>query len=205
MDPDRFSPNDRTDISSDEIGEPEVLVRRSDEDIALFDSQRIVEALVREANIDADLAAQIGIEVREFIQKLGFRTLSSSLIRGLVDAKLLELGLEDAHRSHTRLGVPFYDVDRVMHSSFRETSSQPYGPEGTSLMLAESIKREYAILNVFSEQIANAHLVGDIHIHGIGAVDRPHSLTSAVDYVKQFGITLPEGLQARARRAASKS
>lgn len=193
MDPDRFSPNDRTDISPDEIGEPEVLVRRSDEDIALFDSQRIVEALVREANLDPDLAAQIGIEVREFIQKLGFRTLSSSLIRGLVDAKLLELGLEDAHRSHTRLGVPFYDVDRVMHSSFRETSSQPYGPEGTSLMLAESIKREYAILNVFSEQIANAHLVGDIHIHGIGAVDRPHSLTSAVDYVKQFGITLPEG------------
>ncbi len=170
-----------------------MLVRRSDEDIALFDTQRIIEALIREANIDADLAAQIGVEVREFIQKLGFRTLSSSLIRGLVDAKLLELGLEDAHRSHTRLGVPFYDVDRMIHSSLRETSSQPYGPEGTSLLLAESIKREYAILNVFSEQIANAHLVGDIHIHGIGAIDRPHSLISAVDYVKQFGITLPQG------------
>lgn len=203
MDPDQFSPNDRADITSDEVGEPEVLVRRSDEDIALFDSQRIVEALVREANIDADLAAQIGLEVREFIQKLGFRTLSSSLIRGLVDAKLLELGLEDAHRSHTRLGVPFYDVDRIIHSSFRESISQPYGPEGSSLMLAESIKREYAILSVFSEQIANAHLVGDIHIHGIGAVDRPHSLTSAIDYVKQFGITLPQGFASSrpARRA----
>ncbi|HJQ70183.1 MAG TPA: anaerobic ribonucleoside-triphosphate reductase [Blastocatellia bacterium] len=193
MEPDQFPPNDQANISPDEGGEPEVLVRRSDEDIALFDTQRIIEALVREASIDADLAAQIGVEVREFIQKLGFRTLSSSLIRGLVDAKLLELGLEDAHRSHTRLGVPFYDVDRVIHSSLRETSSQPYGPEGTSLLLAESIKREYAILNVFSEQIANAHLVGDIHIHGIGAIDRPHSLISAVDYVKQFGITLPQG------------
>jgi anaerobic ribonucleoside-triphosphate reductase len=193
MEPDQFPPNDQADISPDEGGEPEVLVRRSDEDIALFDTQRIIEALVREANIDADLAAQIGMEVREFIQKLGFRTLSSSLIRGLVDAKLLELGLEDAHRSHTRLGVPFYDVDRVIHSALRETSSQPYGPEGTSLLLAEAIKREYAILNVFSEQIANAHLVGDIHIHGIGAIDRPHSLISAIDYVKQFGITLPQG------------
>ena len=193
MEPDQFPPNEQADISPDEGGEPEVLVRRSDEDIALFDTQRIIEALVREANIDADLAAQIGMEVREFIQKLGFRTLSSSLIRGLVDAKLLELGLEDAHRSHTRLGVPFYDVDRVIHSALRETSSQPYGPEGTSLLLAESIKREYAILNVFSEQIANAHLVGDIHIHGIGAIDRPHSLISAIDYVKQFGITLPQG------------
>jgi ribonucleoside-triphosphate reductase (formate) len=193
MEPDQIFPDNVTDSSSDENGEPEVLVRRSDEDIALFDSQRIVEALVREANLDADLAAQIGLEVREFIQKLGFRTLSSSLIRGLVDAKLLELGLEEAHRSHTRLGVPFYDVDRIIHSSFRETASQPYGPEGTSLILAEAIKREYAIQSVFSEQIANAHLVGDIHIHSIGAVDRPFSLISALDYVKQFGITLPRG------------
>ena len=120
-----------------------------------------------------------------------------------VDAKLLELGLEDAHRSHTRLGVPFYDVDRIIHSSVSESGSQPYGPEGTSLLLAESIKREYAVLNVFSEQIANAHLVGDIHIHGIGAIDRPHSLISAVDYVKQFGMTLPQGFASSrpARRA----
>jgi ribonucleoside-triphosphate reductase len=204
MDPDRLSPNDRQTISPDEIsGEPEVLVRRSDEDVALFDSQRIADALVREASLDPDLAYQISLEIREMIQKLGFRALSSSLIRGLVDAKLLELGLEDSYRSHTRLGVPFFDVDRVMHSSFRETSAQPYGPEGTSLMLAESIKREYAILSVFSDQIAQAHLVGDIHIHGIGSVDRPHSLTSAVDYVKEFGITLPEGFASSrpARRA----
>ena len=204
MEPDRFPPNDRSDISPDDAsGEPEVLVRRSDEDIALFDSQRIADALVREAGIDADLALQISLEVREMIQKLGFRTLSSSLIRGLVDAKLLELGLEDAYRSHTRLGVPCYDVDRIIHSSFRESSAQPYGPEGTSLILAESIKREYAINNVFSEQISHAHLVGDIHIHGIGEVDRPHSLTSAVDYVKQYGITLPEGFASSrpARRA----
>src|SRR4029078_4419382 len=147
MEPDPFAPDDTPEITPDEFGEPEVLVRRSDEDIALFDSRRIVEALVREANLDADLAAHIGHEVREFIQKLGFRSLSSSLIRGLVDAKLLELGLEDAHRIHTRLGVPLYDVDRIIHSAFRDTASQPCGPEGTSIILAEAIKREYAILN----------------------------------------------------------
>jgi hypothetical protein len=90
--PDNITPEDS------EAGEPEVLVRRSDEDMALFDSQQIVEALVREASLDRDLASDISSEVRGFIQRLGLRTLSSSLIRGLVDAKLLELGLEDAHR-----------------------------------------------------------------------------------------------------------
>ncbi|HLG16038.1 MAG TPA: anaerobic ribonucleoside-triphosphate reductase [Blastocatellia bacterium] len=191
MEPEPVLPdNGRT---SDDLGEPEALVRRSDEDIAQFDERRIVDTLIREANVDEYLAVQIGIEVRQFIQKLGFRTLSSTLIRGLVDARLLELGLESAYRAHARLGVPIYDVERTMRSSFRESVPQPFGPEGTSVILAESIKREYAILSVFSEQVANAHLVGDIHIHSIGAVDRPYSIISGVDYVKQFGIALPRG------------
>lgn len=175
-----------------ETGEPVILVRRSDEDVVPFDSQRIVDALVREASIDQELAYRISSEVRGFVQKIGFRALSSSLIRGLVDAKLLELGLEDAHRSHTRLGVPFYDVDRIMYNPVRD-SALPCGPDGTSLILAEAIKREYSILRVFSEPVANAHLAGDIHIHRIGAIDRPHSITSSVDYVKRFGVALPEG------------
>jgi ribonucleoside-triphosphate reductase len=191
MDPDHQISEDSEGSSREELGEPESMVRRSDEDLAHFDAQRIVETLVREASVEEYVAVQIGSEVRELIQKLGFRALSSTLIRGLVDARLLEMGLESAYRAHTRLGVPLYDVERMIHSRFREAIPQPYGPEGTSAVLAEAIKREYAILNVFSEQIANAHLVGDIHIHSIGAIDRPHSLMSSVDYVKRFGIVLP--------------
>lgn len=203
MEPDNFHGDSQDPLPTEDHGDVEMLVRRSDEDVALFDSQRIADALVREANLDSDLAVHISLEVKQFIQKLGFRALSSSLIRGLVDAKLLELGLEDAHRAHTRLGVPLYDVDRIIHSSFRDAASHPYGPEGTSMVLAEAIKREYAILNVFSEQTANAHAVGDIHIHDIGAVDRPHTLISTVDYLKKFGIALPRGFASSrpARRA----
>jgi anaerobic ribonucleoside-triphosphate reductase len=182
-----------TDPAQDEAAEIEVLVRGSDEDIAQFNAGRIVEALVKEASLDRDFAIQISAEVGEFIQKLGLRTLSSTLIRGLVDTRLLELGLENAYRAHTRLGVPFYDVHRAIQGSVAEGSSRHSGPEGTSLMLAEAIKREYAIQSVFSEPIANAHLVGDIHIHEIGAIDRPYSIISSVDYIKQFGICLPQG------------
>ena len=101
----------------------DVLVRRSGEDLAHFDSGVIVEALVREANLDRELATQISVEVRRFIQKLGFRALNSSLIRGLVDAKLLELGLEEAHIHHTRLGVPLFDADRMIRNEFSGSGS----------------------------------------------------------------------------------
>jgi ribonucleoside-triphosphate reductase len=192
MDP--LPPNgSATDPAQDEAAEIEVLVRGSDEDIAQYNAGRIAEALIKEASLDREFAVQISTEVGEFIQKLGLRTLSSTLIRGLVDTRLLELGLENAYRAHTRLGVPFYDVHRAIQGSLPEGSSRHSGPEGTSLLLAEAIKREYAIQSVFSEQIANAHLVGDIHIHEIGAIDRPYSIVSSVDYIKQFGICLPQG------------
>lgn len=197
MDPERLPPQD-SGIAAGESVELELLVRRSDEDVTLFDSHRIVETLVREAQLDSERAHQISVEIKGFIERVGLRTLSSSLIRGLVDAKLLEYGLEDAYRAHARLGVPLYDVDRLMHTPRREDVTQPHGPEGTSLMLAEAIKREYAVQSVLSEPVANAHLVGDIHIQDLGAVDRPFSLTSSIDYVKQNGIALPQGFASAA-------
>lgn len=181
-----------------EAVELELLVRRSDEDVALFDANRIVETLVREAAIDRERARQIGHEVKDFIERVGLRTLSSSLIRGLVDAKLLEYGLEDAYRMHARLGVPLYDVDHLLHHARRTDAAQPHGPEGTSLALAEAVKREYAMQAVLSEPVANAHLVGDIHIHDLGAIDRPHGLTTSIDFVKQHGIALPQGFASAA-------
>lgn len=179
---------------------PELYVRRSDEQVVRFDPQRIVEALVREAQVDAEKATRISQEVTEAIARAGIRTLSSSLIRELVNVKLLEHGLEAAHQAHSRLGVPLYDADRIIRQSAREVSAPPQGPEGTSLLLAEAIKREYAIREVFSEAVAEAHLQGVIHIQDLGAVDRPYALTSSLDYLKRQGILLPGGF-ARARPA----
>jgi ribonucleoside-triphosphate reductase len=146
------------------LTEAELFVRRSDEDVARFDPQRITEALVRETRVSPELAHQISLEVKEQIWRSGIQALTSSLIRGLVDAKLLEYGLAAAHRAHSRLGVPLYDVDRIIQAAPRETAAAPHGPEGTSLALAEAIKREYAMLAVFSDTVANAHLSGNLHI-----------------------------------------
>ncbi len=188
--------NTPPDNDSSNLTEAELFVRRSDEDVALFDPQRIAEALVRETNLSAELAGQISLEVKEQIQRSGIRALTSSLIRGLVDARLIEYGLTAAHRAHSRLGVPLYDVDQVIQSASAESlkeSVAALGPEGTSLALAEAIKREYAILAVFSETVASAHLSGDLHIENLGEVDRPTTMIGSVDFIKRFGTVLPGG------------
>lgn len=172
--------------------ESELLVRQSDEDYARFDPQRITDALIRETGLDPGMAQQIAGEVKQQIERSGIRALTAPLIRGLVEAKLIEHGLMQEYRAHSRLGVPVYDVDRIIQSVPSE-SAILHGPEGTSLALAEAIKREYAILNVFSDAVGKAHLDGDFHIENMGEVDRPTTMIGTIDFIKRHGIKLPGG------------
>jgi anaerobic ribonucleoside-triphosphate reductase len=173
------------------LTETDLLFRRADEELVGFDAQQIAESLVREAHLTPEIAQQISIEVRDQVLRAGIRGLNSTLIRGMVDSKLIEYGLIAALRAHTRLGVPAFDVDRVIQSA-TETAT-PHGPEGTSLALAEAIKREYAMISVFSENVVEAHLAGDLHLENLGEVDRPTSMTGSVDFIKRQGIKLPGG------------
>jgi ribonucleoside-triphosphate reductase len=180
---------DKVNIS---LTETELFVRQSDENVARFDPQRITDALIRETKLSPEIANQIAGEVKEQIERSGIRALTAPLIRGLVDAKLLEYGLMDEYRAHSRLGVPVYDVERIIQS-VPSDSAVVHGPEGTSLTLAEAIKREYAMLYVFSDEVANAHLEGDLHIENLGEVDRPTTMIGTIDFIKRHGIRLPGG------------
>ncbi len=104
------------------LTESELFVRQSDENVELFDPQRITDALVRETNLASETAHKIAIEVKEQIRVSGIRALTAPLIRGLVDAKLLEHGLMNEYWLHSRLGVPIYDVDRIIQSVSGETA-----------------------------------------------------------------------------------
>jgi anaerobic ribonucleoside-triphosphate reductase len=171
-----------------------LFVRSSDESMADWDRQRIVDALVRETYVDLDTAREIAREVEELVTTSKIRMVTAPLIRELVDAKLIERGLEQARRMHTRLGMPLYDVDQLILHPNKENANVPHGPEATNLTLAERIKKEYALLSVFSGDIADAHMRGDLHLHDLGFVDRPYCSGQSLEFIKRFGLSLPNSI-----------
>lgn len=171
-----------------------LFVRTSEEALEGWDRQKIVDALLRETYIDHDTAEEISREVEEAIRRSGISTITAPLIRELVNARLVERGLEKARRQHTRLGMPLYDVEQLIVHPNRENANVPHGPEATNLTLAETIKKEYALLAVFSQEVADAHMRGDIHIHDLGFVDRPYCSGQSLEYIKKFGLNLPNAI-----------
>ncbi len=171
-----------------------LFVRTSSEDMRGWDRHKIVEALLRETFIDEDTAQSISREVEDVIRRSGIAVVTAPLIRELVDAKLIERGLEEARRMHTRLGVPLYDVEQLILHPNKENANVPHGPEATNLTLAERIKKEYALLSVFSQEVADAHMRGDVHLHDLGFMDRPYCSGQSLEYLKRFGLNLPNSL-----------
>lgn len=171
-----------------------LFVRTSEESMHGWDRQRIVDALLRETYVDIDTAREIAREVEELILSSKIKMITAPLIRELVDTKLIERGLEQARKMHTRLGMPLYDVDQLILHPNKENANVPHGPEATNLTLAERIKKEYALLSVFSEEIADAHMRGDIHLHDLGFIDRPYCSGQSLEYIKRFGLSLPNSI-----------
>src|SRR5512139_529840 len=83
-----------------------LFVRTSDEAMLGWDRQRIVDALMRETYVDFDTAKEIAREVEDLIATSKIKSITAPLIRELVDTKLVEKGLEQARKMHTRLGMP---------------------------------------------------------------------------------------------------
>ena len=90
--------------SAPETTDITLFVRTSGEEITRWNRQRIVEALIREALLDEPTAATISQEVERQIVASGISLLTTALIRELVDAKLIERGLEQARRLHAQIG-----------------------------------------------------------------------------------------------------
>ena len=181
-------------VDQSETTDLTLFIRTSGEEIAPWNRQRIVDALLREADIDYLLAAEISRDVEKQIVASGIGLLTTSLVRELVNAKLIERGLEKERRLHGRLGFPLYDVRQLILHQNKENANTPHSPEGTNLLFAEGIKKEFSLYDVFSIDVGEAHTTGDLHIHGLGYIDRPYSCCQSLEYLKLFGLKLPHAI-----------
>jgi len=171
-----------------------LFVRTSDEEIKKWDKSKIYDALMRETDIGEDAASIVSREVEKMVSKMDLEYISAPLIRELTNAKLFEYGLESIRKQHTRLGVPIHDAREIIMSPNKENANVPHGPEATNLTLAENIKKEFALLEVFTPDIADAHMSGLVHLHDLGMIDRPYCSGQSIEYVKKFGLNLPNAL-----------
>ena len=135
-------------------------VRTSRQTIEEFNSHKIIQSLVREANLPLEQAHKITEEVENKIYKFQTSYLTSSLIRETVNSVLIEHGHEEYRNRLARLGLPSSDIVELLSSE----EALRNGIEGVMSKTAGSVFSEYLVFNTMPKDIADMHLAGEINI-----------------------------------------
>ena len=156
-----------------------------------WDASRIRDALIIEAGTDPATAEGIALEVEDDLLKYGRSNVTTSIIREMVNVKLFQRGLGAKLADHSRIGLPVHDLETMMFNKNKENSNTSHNPESINLSIAEMVLKEYALTKVFTKDVADAHLSGDIHLHDLGMVNRPYCSGQSVAYTARYGLNIP--------------
>jgi DNA-binding transcriptional ArsR family regulator len=139
-----------------------MMVRRSNQIVEPFDKSKIAEALVREGRLSPKLAGEIASMAERKLLDLKIEYLSAPLIRELVNAILLDMGLEKYRHRLTRIGMPLHDAETLFKKSL-ESGDWMFLAQETS----GAIMREYLLLGFLPRSISDMHLSGKIDIYPV--------------------------------------
>jgi len=156
-----------------------------------WDKSRIVEALEKEAYLDPSTARKVATAVEEKVLVSGLERISTSLIRELVDNELFERRLTGRLERQKVLGMPRFDLVNLIYSKSQENSNiSQNNPEAINLTIAEAVLKQFALGEIFSREVAEAHLTGRVHLHDLGYPTRVYCSSHSLEYLKKYGLDL---------------
>ena len=164
-------------------------VTSSKEELNDWDREFIVKALMRETGISEWQAREIAEEVEKKLFASELKQVSTSLIRELVNNELILRGFSEQLKTQKILGMPVYNLKQVIFSKSNENANIRYNnPEFINLEIAENTLKQFALENVFSKEVARAHLTGALHLHDLGYVTRVYCSAHSPEFIKKFGL-----------------
>lgn len=166
-----------------------MLVRTSRFALEEFDANKIATSLTREAKMPADLAQKVAKEAEKQLLKSRTKYLTAPLVREVVNAILIEKGLEEHRHKLTRLGLPVHEVAALVEAKSKASE----GSASICETAGKTVLQEYALLSIFPRDIADAHLSGALHIHGLGSwILKPTEVFHDLRFFFQKGLDLEQ-------------
>lgn len=169
-----------------------LIASESNEMESPWDRLRIVKQLENEGGLERELAIHVAKRVENDVLDLynrGTRSLHTDDIRSLVDLELRQLGLEEIRRTQTSFSIPGNDIKGLVFSASRENANVPQNnPEAVNAGIAGLISKKWALANIYSQEVADAHNNGIVHVHDLDYPVRVYCSAHSLAYLLRFGL-----------------
>ncbi len=161
------------------------------DEILSWDKAKVASALEKEAGLDTVLSNEIASAVERKIVDSNLTHISTSLIREIVDNELFVRGLNKKLEQQATIGMPTYDLETLVFSKSKENANiNSNNPEAINLAIAETTLKQYALQRIFSKDISESHMKGEIHLHDLGYPTRVYCSSHSLEYIKKYGLHL---------------
>lgn len=171
-----------------------------------WDRQRITAALVKEASLLPEIANSIAKGVENQVIASDMKTVTTTLIRELVNNELAANGYHAQLRDLSIYGISKTFVESLMFTKSTENSNiVNNNPEAVNLGLAELLLKQWALDTIFSPAVKRAHDTGAIHLHDLGYPHRVYCSSHSIEYVKKYGLRNLLNLNTESKPARSAS
>ncbi len=178
-------------VRAEDITDQMLLVQSiTNETIEKFDRKKLAGALEKDYQLSTELAEMIAKETEndayELSDKYGTRNFDTTFLRKISEAHLVMMGIPVKNAS---LAIPLSTIESLVLSGSKENSNiTSNNPEAVNLGIAEYVLKQYNLRKVFSEEVAEAHNNGSIHIHDLGYPQRVYCSSHSVEYIKKYGL-----------------
>lgn len=168
--------------------------------------QRITEQLLRETDLSVEVASSIAKSVENHVIASDMKTVTTTLIRAMVNNELAERGMRTQLRDLSVYGVSKDFVERLMFTKSKENSNiVNNNPEAVNLGLAELVLKQWALDTIFSPEVKRAHDTGMVYLHDLGYPHRVYCSSHSIEYVKKYGLRDLANLNTESKPARSAS
>ena len=174
-----------------------IIILHSDGTKENFKPRLISETIIKETNIDEDLAKRIQQRIAKKLYKLhneeGLSEISTATIRAEVSSHLLYEKEFQAEEDNRSLGMSRNEIYDLKKNPDRSNANQSPSSESVLKYSNDRVFKQLALMEV-PERLRDAHINRFIKIHdleGLGANIRPHNcFTFDLDWFKRNGLII---------------
>ncbi|MBM4152676.1 MAG: hypothetical protein FJ220_04030, partial [Kiritimatiellaceae bacterium] len=154
-----------------------------------WDRKRIVKQILDKTDLAVDTAISIAKSVENRIIASNMKSITTTLIREMVNNELSERGYQAQLRDLSLYGVPLDYVEKLMFTKSTENSNiVNNNPEAVNLGIAELVLKQWALDTIFTPEVKRAHNTGAVHLHDLGYPHRVYCSSHSIEYVKKYGL-----------------
>jgi len=169
-----------------------------------WDRGKITHQLVTEVGMLVEEANSISKAVENKVIEGNFETVTSALIREMVNNELQERGFRKQLKDLSIYVTPRDFIEELMFNKSKENSNiNSNNPEAVNLGIAELSLKQWAMDTIFSEKVKRAHDTGIVHLHDLGYPHRVYCSSHSLEYIKKYGLQGLENLNTESKPAKS--